>query len=537
MTRKLSFLPLFFVVLGSVFAAAVFIRVRSYQATADLPATVTRGGEEQAATTRSNVPATDSGELVDYPADMAADTGTITETSPDLIAARTAREQRYNELLRAAPPGAPVAPKPPPEEKSLLERIVTPIANALGVKEKEKEKEKPPVPTPPPPSRSPRDRQLPQAPDTPDNPVEERPPTEEDQPPTDEESDTRPPQLQSIEFQPPEVTDDSETVLVATVIDDLSGVRSVSGVIISPATVMQGFAGQREPETNRYIARIRIPPQAAEGVWKVNYIALSDHAGNNINLTASQGMLPPSAQFRVTSARSDSKAPTLINVRVARDNMAAGEKNIVYVEAEDDKSGMWLVSGVFVSPSKSARVGFGCKAAQGGTTSWECDFTPPANADCGQWQLEQLQLQDNARNMASLRGDQPAIRAVQINISGQGCDSKPPVLSSLMLNPTLVSNAEGGRINVTAAVSDDISGVGHINGYAYGPQGPNGPKFNFSMVAGSDGQTWIGTIIVPKNAAAGTWSIGWVHIVDKAQNPETYTDKHPVLANAKFQVE
>ena len=83
--------------------------------------------------------------------------------------------------------------------------------------------------------------------------------------------------------------------------------------------------------------------------------------------------------------------------------MRAGEKNTVFVQAEDDKSGVSLVSGVFVSPSKQARIGFGCRAGANGT--WECTVSPPACLDCGAWQLEQIQLQDKANNMATFRGD------------------------------------------------------------------------------------------------------------------------------------
>lgn len=527
MTRKFSFLPAFFIVLGVIFAAAVFLRVRAYQTADELrPAleTTASATENIAGTTTAS---TDTGELVE----LAPDGTTIAPR--DRSAAAAAREQRYNELLRSAPPAAPTQAATPQPEKSLLQKIVTPIANALGVGERKPA----PAPVQPPVSvRAAPPQPQPQAQNN-ENRTNSRDANVDPEGPKDEESDTRPPQLMGLEFTPNQIADGAETNLILVVIDDLSGVRSVSGVISSPAGALQGFAGQREaPESNRYVARIQIPAEATAGTWRINYLALSDNAGNSVNLSAAQGLLPPTAQFRVNSAQSDSQGPTLKNVWVEKPAMRAGEKNTIFVEASDDKSGVSLASGVFVSPSKHARLGFGCRPGAGGTV-WECDFTPAANVECGIWQLEQIQLQDKARNMATYRNDVPSVRAVQIDITGQGCDNTPPVLSALTLNPLVVSNAEGGVISVQAQVTDDMSGVAHINAQAYGPAGPSGPRISFSLASPDGGQNWIGQITVPKNAANGTWSVGWVQVIDKAQNLRAYSANDPVLANVKFRVE
>ncbi|HEY0139392.1 MAG TPA: hypothetical protein VGF48_00775 [Thermoanaerobaculia bacterium] len=524
MTRRLSFLPAFFLVLGVFFAVAVFLRVRAYQTAAELqPALGTSVATTQSVAAEE---ITDTGEIVEMNPD-----GT-TMSPRDRTAAQLAREQRYNELLRAAPPAA----APPKQEQSLFQKIVTPIANALGVREKK------PVPPPPvrqaPPVRPTPQQQQAQNNNNAQDRTNSNDPNVDPEGPKDEDSDTKAPQLMGLEFSPTQVADGAETMLIMTVIDDLSGVRSVSGVIASPAGALQGFAGQREaPESNRYVARIQIPAEATAGTWRINYLALSDNAGNSVNLSASQGLLPGTAQFRVNSAQSDAQGPTLLGVRVEKPDMRAGEKNTIYVEASDDKSGVSLASGVFVSPSKHARLGFGCRPGAVGGSLWECDFTPAANVECGDWQLEQIQLQDKARNMASYRSEVPMVRGVQVHITGQGCDNTPPTLVSLTLNPLVVSNAEGGVIQVQAQVNDDMSGVAHINAQAYGPTGPGGAKVSFSLSSPDQGQTWIGNINVAKNAPSGTWSVGWVQVIDKAQNLRQYSVNDPVLANVKFLVE
>ena len=96
--------------------------------------------------------------------------------------------------------------------------------------------------------------------------------------------------------------------------------------------------------------------RAAEGVWVVKYLTLADNAGNTVNLNSGTGALPPTASFRVVSSASDSTGPQLKAVWIERPAMRAGDKNTIFVQAEDDKAGVSLVSGVFVSPTKVARV-------------------------------------------------------------------------------------------------------------------------------------------------------------------------------------
>ena len=244
--------------------------------------------------------------------------------------------------------------------------------------------------------------------------------------PDDPDTDTVPPQLMAAEFVPPQVQDGEETTFTATVNDNLSGVRSVSGVIASPSGSMQGFACTRDGEGNRFVARINVPENAPAGVWSVKYLTLADNASNSVNLNAAQGGLPLSASFRVVSSDADSTGPQLKRLWLDRIAMRATEKNTLFVQADDDKSGIAMVSGVLVSPSQSARIGFGCRA--GSTGVWECPISPPVCLDCGRWQLEQIQLQDKANNTTPLRRENnELVRAVAVDIAGaSGPGSGPP---------------------------------------------------------------------------------------------------------------
>ena len=522
LSKRSAFLPVFFAGLTAVFGVAVWMRLSAYEAT---DVTVER------ASARPVVEAEGLAEA--RPA--SGDVMTIEEVgATGTASSASSRQQRYNELLRnAPPPPATTTAQPiPAKEPSFLDRVMNPIANALGMNRPAKAQQPTQVVSAPPQRPQPQPQQPRSGDESPrGNEPTEREPREE----SDAETDTAPPQLAGAEFMPAQVQDDGETMLATIVTDNLSGVRSVSGVIASPSGALQGFACQREGETDRWVARIKVPRDAAEGVWSVKYLTLSDHANNSVNLTQNAGALPVSASFRVTSRGSDSAAPVLKSVYLERRAMNAGERNTVFVQADDDKSGVSLVSGVFVSPSKQARIGFGCKPGAGGT--WECIVAPPACLDCGAWQLEQVQVQDKANNMATFRADNPIVQQATLEISGDKCDAGPPTLTNLTLEPPVVSNAEGGTIFVRAMVSDDACGVASLSGQAV-PSGAQGAqRIYFSFDPSPDGQNFSGRIVVPKHAAKGTWAIGWIQALDKGHNLKAYSGNDPVISRVTFRVE
>ncbi|HEX7809933.1 MAG TPA: hypothetical protein VF608_14450 [Thermoanaerobaculia bacterium] len=518
--KRLSFLPLFFIGLSVVFGATVWIRVASFNGqpaelrqTAELNDTRDR---DRRVLSDGTTPIGSEGTIEAYPDENG---------SPGRLRGSSARQQRYNELLRTAPPAAAQQPK----EQSLLDRMVAPIANAFGMN-----RAKPATAPQPREQQQPRqsgrgDQQQPN--DRNQNPEPKRDPQEEQDPDTD----VTPPTLTSAEFIPSQVHDGEETTLSVFVSDNLSGVRGVSGVVANPTGgALQGFSCRAEGN-GRYVARIVVPKDAAEGTWSVKYLTLSDNASNSVNLNAAQGTLPQSASFRVVSSNSDSSGPKLKDVRIDRMAMRAGERNNVFVEAEDEKSGVAQVSGVFVSPSKSARLGFGCRAGAGGL--WECPVSPPSCLDCGLWSLEQIQLQDKANNMSTFRMDNPAVAQIKLNIDGESCDSAPPTLQSLILNPPVISNLDGGTIRIEAILSDDGCGVASLSGQAIPPGGIGGQRAYFSFEPSPDGRTFVGTIQIAKHSAKGVWTIAWLQALDKGHNLRAYQTSDPVISRVTFRVE
>lgn len=521
---------MFFIVLGVAFASAAWMRIRSLDSS---PATT----EPVAATATDSSTTPSNPQVQNAPIPMTAVEGTgVALPMRDASSAARARDARYEELLRTSPPGvrgnaasaggtAPIAPVPKPNPPSLLERGIKPIASALGIGRSNQPSaqgmSKPPSTQP---AKGGGDEG---ASNDPNNAKNER----------DEDSDVTPPRLLAADFIPPTVQDGEITTFTVIVIDDISGVKSISGVVGSPSGAQQGFACQSDglEGSNRFISRLTVPKEAAEGQWVVKYLSLSDNAGNTTNLVYGQN-LPASASFKVISSASDSKGPTLKAIWLDQQAMNAGEKNSVFVQAEDDKSGVSLVSGVFVSPSKQARIGFGCRL--GANNIWECPVNPPSCLECGGWQLEQVQLQDKANNMTTVRPDNPLVGQVNLNMSGKECDKTPPELVALTLDPLTVSNAEGGVIRVTAEATDDQCGVASLSGVAMPPASESNSRIYFSFRQVTEGgNIFTGEIPVPKHAASGIWTIGWIQALDKGHNLKQFSAGDPVIARVTFKVE
>ncbi len=517
---KIGFLPAFFTILIIAFSIALWLRIRSY-------------AEEERKSPRSTTTAAQGrGSSPDLK-------GISVTTRPDASApprpeslggGRAGSRPRppVKELIEtprvpsqkpAVKPRAAVSPPPKP---SLFSRIVTPIVNAITGA---------PSPKPQPAATDTGRGQLqtsgsPRHSGTTD--------TTGTVPSQDRSSDTQPPAMLAISFNPPQVRDGEETMLTVQAFDDLSGIRSISGTIAAPSGAVQGFACQRELDSDRYLARITVPKDAAEGVWHVNYLSLIDNASNAATLSGAQGALPPTASFRVVSSRPDSQGPNLKSVWLDRLAMKAGEKNTIFIDADDDKSGVNLVSGVFISPAKRARIGFVCRPGSG---VWQCELATPDCIDCGEWSLEQVQLQDKANNMTTVRADNPAVANVRLSITGDRCDSNAPAIQALMFDRNAVPNVEDSVITITASATDDICGIMSMSGQVTGPTTAGGaPRLYFSFTP-ADPQTWTGRITVPRLAAKGLWRVTWIQVLDHAHNLKTYSQGEPVLATAVFNVQ
>ncbi len=360
-------------------------------------------------------------------------------------------------------------------------------------------------------------------------------------PSDDPESDRKPPVLQYLRFDPPNVQDGGVSVLTIATSDDLSGVKSVFGTMRSPSeTAVIPFVGQDPAGSGVFTVGITIPKKGETGNWFVGTLQILDKADNPLYVAYTKANVPPGGMLRVDSAESDSTAPTIRSVTVAKQTVSGGEKNLVIVDVVDDQSGVAAVNGTFQNKSKSAYIPFVTAAAPDGT--WTGDLAVPTNADCGEWSLRQVRAVDKANNAIVLAGGGQELGQVIFYVAGGGgCDSDPPVLDGLILSPNEVPNNVASTINVTISAHDDGSGIAQLTGRVEGPPSTSGqvPRIFFSATPDpkNPDAPLLAKINVPIHAGAGIWRVTVIELTDKARNTKTYGTGDPVLANAFFTVD
>jgi hypothetical protein len=357
----------------------------------------------------------------------------------------------------------------------------------------------------------------------------------------DPDSDRRAPTLQFLRFDPPETKGGGTAILTVGSVDDLSGVKLVYGSVRSPSgSASVPFAARDATGNGEFVATIAVPAQAETGDWYVAALQIVDKADNSLAVAFVRATVPAGGALRVASDDSDSTAPVVHRVSVARGVVDAGDKNQIVVDVDDDRSGVALVTGAFQSPSKAAFIPFTC--TPNGEASWVGDVSVPANADCGEWTLRQLRVVDKANNSAFLAMDSPQIGHVGFTVSGGGqCDSDPPVIDGMSFAPAIVSNAEAATIVVTVTAHDDASGVASVSGWIEGPVATNGqaPRINFSCTPDprDPEAPMTARVTVAQYAAKGVWRVSVAQVADKAGNTRSYNASDPVLGDAIFNVE
>ncbi|MBI3449652.1 MAG: hypothetical protein HY049_12150 [Acidobacteria bacterium] len=323
--------------------------------------------------------------------------------------------------------------------------------------------------------------------------------------------------------------------------DDLSGVRSVKGVISNPSgTATVVFEAQGDGSADGvFSARVSIPPKAETGLWYVASLVVLDQASNRLDARYTPATVPAGGKLEVLSADSDSTPPEVLSFWMEKATVSAGESSGLRIEAQDDRSGVKVVRGEFSSPSKTAVIPFLCRP---GTEPgfWEERISVPATAECGRWTLQSLRVTDGADNTATLTASSPPTADAGFDVVGSECDADPPTLERLSLAPTIVSNEAASEIRVTADVSDPGGRAVTLSGWVSGPASPNGqvPKIYFTCARSSrdPGAPWIGKIQVARFAARGIWRVDLVWLKDNSLSTTSYTPKDPPLAESFFEV-
>ena len=359
---------------------------------------------------------------------------------------------------------------------------------------------------------------------------------EEDQgEPQPEYSDSEPPELISIRFVPGEILPGKEAEVVVQAVDNLSGVKSIFGVMKSPSeNAMVSFSCPLLNSDGTFTGVVKIPDHAEAGKWFLRSMRVTDKVFNTQNYSKNHAVLS-NIYITVNASDSDIAAPELISIFIDPPQAYGKDQVTIMVDAVDNKSGVYRVYGLLASPSNNAKLSFACQYSKE-LNIFEGNVTIPANAESGDWQVEYMRLEDKAKNAKTYykRKSTDIFQTAKVNVLTEGSDSEPPVLEDIYITPTTVVYEEIVKIHVR--VTDDISGVASVNGRIH--KSPSGQAYiPFYCKYDAEEDEFIAEIIIQRNTEVGLWEIDNLVISDKARNQSRLVRiQDPILQQANFEV-
>ena len=352
-------------------------------------------------------------------------------------------------------------------------------------------------------------------------------------------SDAEAPELIAIRFDPQIAQPDQEVIVKVQAVDNLSGVKSVFGILKSPSnTAMVSFSCAIMQDDGTFQGSFVVPEHAEAGEWKVKNIRLTDVVHNSQNYTTKHPTVAVSG-FSVESADADSIGPQLNAVYVDPVEASGGDRIAVMVDATDNKSGVARVYGVFASPSKNARLSFAC-AFDPELSVFYGSIDIPEEAESGTWVLDYLRLEDSAKNPTTYYYQSHAelLGKARLEIYSRNSDGQPPVLENVTIYPTTV--VYGETVQITISASDDISGIQHISGTLQSESRQGKMPFHCRYI--EEDQKYVAKIIIQEHTEVGLWHIENIILSDNARNQAPYNrysnDKNvsALLEQASFEV-
>lgn len=374
-------------------------------------------------------------------------------------------------------------------------------------------------------------------------------------------ADTTPPELVSFNFVPStiDLSGGPQSVTVnLQLTDDLSGVPYGANVqFVSPSfKYFNAFATFTSGDAlnGTYVGSIEFSPFVENGIWTVGSIYVADVVGNRVFIdTATLASRGFPTQLTVVNSTPDTEPPMVSDLSFdpsALDVSTAPMSTTVQLGTTDNVSGVVLGSFGsgdcfpmrFVSPSGAqdqylSQVDFSLVNGTPQDGAWQATLTLPQFSEAGFWQLQNLKLEDYARNDVWLFPLDLATLGLPtgLNVVSSSTDTTPPTLQSLDFAPRVINTSVGNQVvTVTMHVTDDIAGVEFsptTSSCSYFEAGisfrsPSDQQQReaayFSpvqLISGTpqDGM-WEATIYFPQFSEEGTWRIDRAEVKDVTRN-------------------
>lgn len=214
-----------------------------------------------------------------------------------------------------------------------------------------------------------------------------------------EPADTEKPEFIHAEFEKEQYQPGEEVVLRIEAKDDQSGMEWVFASIqhlVSKDYTFRGFSNEVD---GYHEVRFQLPTNALNGEYGIQYLTLSDRAGNETNV------FDAAATFTVIGGSDDTEPPTLRNITIEKPQYKQGEQVHINIDAVDESG----VKSVYLYLwHKETGVQYNAFATNNGE-SFDFSRDLPLNAPLGEYEVFAVYLEDNLGNQTNLFDYQPRI--------------------------------------------------------------------------------------------------------------------------------
>ncbi|HET7229821.1 MAG TPA: Ig-like domain-containing protein [Longimicrobium sp.] len=312
-----------------------------------------------------------------------------------------------------------------------------------------------------------------------------------------------------------------------------TGVRAVQVQITSPSGSSTPFCtsyapASGTPAAGTYACKLRVPPGAQAGTWKVALVTITDHAGRMTQLTTDDLIARAIATtMTVADATPDATAPALNGFSISPTAITAGDSATVTFTVADAGTGVATARATIYHAASNRSYSCAASAPATGTLNngtFQCRIVTSAGAANGSWSVNSVQVTDRTGNNASFTAAGLSARGFtsSVTLSGGSNDTGKPALDTFAISPASVTRADS--VTFTVGASDPGSGVALMLVEIRSPI--SSELLACQSAAPASGTRASGTFVCSARfgagAPAGTWTLYDLQIVDTAGNQRSY---------------
>jgi hypothetical protein len=361
--------------------------------------------------------------------------------------------------------------------------------------------------------------------------------------------DSIPPQVASLTFDPPSVdttNGPADALVTAHLTDNASGATDAELTLTSPngqQSVQASLQLVGGSTTDGYWqGGLHFNQFLDAGNWTID-LTVTDLAGNTADLTGAALSTAGLPSTYAVAGPADTTPPAVTSVSISPGSVDVRTQQqtvTVALGLSDAQSG--VASGTFVLEPQSGLSAaisgsfYGPPATGNGTINngtWQVEVTIPQFVAPGTWQIDRLDVFDNAGNSHSYgTADLRVLGTTTFTVQSTP-DTTPPAVSAISFSPNPADVSTGAQqVTVTVTATDAGSGVNTAFLTVASPNGNEIPleADGFTLSSGTaQSGTWTATVSVPRYAVAGSWPVSELSITDKAFNTAVYGPDNTAL--------